>query len=230
MRGACAARLGCFTDSGRRRARADILAVRADMGAEQPERPMIEGQVKTMRHHRKPMWPMGARGITPAASAREWYVFVLLGQDVRDRPRCWVVPRVHVVAGAWIGHMHWLTEPGIPAGQRNAPITQARIGLNVWGRYEERWDLLDQSAYDAPVLLPDWIMDKIGEPRMAFPEAHRWRQHGVPVLSDPLEADRRPWQRRWLPLWTKRSSRSGSRPVAWCRSGSDGTWFRPTRP
>ena len=161
-------------------ARADILAVRADMGAEQPERPMIEVQVKTMRHHRKPMWPMGARGITPAASAREWYVFVLLGKDVRDRPRCWVVPRDHAVAGAWIAHMHWLTEPGIPAGQRNAPITQARIGIDVWDRYEERWDLLDHSAYDAPVLLPDWIMDKIDEPRIAFPEAHRWRQRGLP--------------------------------------------------
>src|SRR3954453_14406649 len=86
--------------------RADILAVRADMGPEQPERPMIEVQVKSMRHHRKPMWPMGARGITPAASAREWYVFVLLGKDVRGRPRCWVVPRVHAVAGAWIAHMH----------------------------------------------------------------------------------------------------------------------------
>ena len=92
-------------------ARADILAVRADMGAEQPERPMIEVQVKTMRHHRKPMWPMGARGITPAASAREWYVFVLLGKDVRDRPRCWVVPRVHAVAGAWIAHMHCSPNP-----------------------------------------------------------------------------------------------------------------------
>ena len=63
--------------------------------------------------------------------------------------------------------MHWLTEPGIPAGQRNAPITQARIGVNVWDRYEEGWDRLDQSAYDAPVLLPDWIMDKIDEPRIA---------------------------------------------------------------
>ncbi|HEX8207569.1 MAG TPA: hypothetical protein VF587_16015 [Solirubrobacteraceae bacterium] len=52
-------------------ARVDILAVRADMGAEQPERPIIEVQVRTIRHHRKPMWPMGARGITPGASARE---------------------------------------------------------------------------------------------------------------------------------------------------------------
>src|SRR3954452_4813268 len=88
-------------------ARAGILAVRADMGARQPERPMIEVQVKTMRHHRKPMRPMGARGITPVASAREWYVFVLLGKDVRYRPRCWVVPRHHAVAGLWITHMPW---------------------------------------------------------------------------------------------------------------------------
>jgi hypothetical protein len=161
-------------------ARADILAVRADIGSEQPERPMIEVQVKTMRHSPQADVADGARGITPTASAREWYVFVLLGKDVRDRPRCWVVPRDHAVAGAWIAQMHWLTEPGIPAGQRNAPITQARIGIDVWGRYEERWDLLDHSAYDAPVLLPDWIMDRIDEPRIAFPEAHRWRRHGVP--------------------------------------------------
>jgi len=79
--------------------------------------------------------------------------------------------------------MHWLTEPDIPVGQRNAPITQARIGIDVWDRYEERWDLLDHSAYDAPVLLPGWIMDKIDEPRIAFPEAHRWRQGAVRIRS-----------------------------------------------
>lgn len=80
--------------------------------------------------------------------------------------------------------MHWLTESGIPAGQRNAPITQARIGIDVWDRYEDRWDLLDHSAYDAPVLLPDWIIDKIDEPRIAFREAHRWRQGGMPPRGD----------------------------------------------
>src|SRR3954468_17491401 len=88
-----------------------ILAVRADWGAEQPERPMIEVQAKTMRHIRKPMWRMGAHWLAAAASPREWYVFVLLGEDVRQRPRCWVVPRDHAVAGAWIAHMHWRTEP-----------------------------------------------------------------------------------------------------------------------
>jgi hypothetical protein len=57
-------------------AHADILAVRADWGAEHPERAMIEVQVKSMRHGHKPTWPMGAHWLVPAVSSREWYVFV----------------------------------------------------------------------------------------------------------------------------------------------------------
>lgn len=163
-------------------AHADVLAVGADLDAGVPERPMIEVQVKTMRHHRKPMWPMGGGWIGAASSPREWYVFVLLGATARERPRCWVVPRDHATAGAWIAHMHWLTQPGVPAGKRNAPVLRSRVGLDVWAGYEERWDLLDKPANGAPLLLPDWITELVGEPRIAFPQWHPWH-NAAPTRS-----------------------------------------------
>ena len=105
-----AARLGRVTDPGRRRAGRHPRGPRRH-GRRAARTADDRGAGRDHAPSPQPMWPIGARGITPAASAREWYVFVLLGKDVRDRPRCWVVPRVHAVAGAWIAHMHWLTEP-----------------------------------------------------------------------------------------------------------------------
>jgi hypothetical protein len=156
-------------------AHADILAVHASSA-----RRLIEVQVKTISHNRKPSWPMGANWLAAAETDHEWYVFVLLAADMRDRPRCFVVPRDHAVAGAWIAHEDWRTMPGIPAGKRNTPVVRGRMGLEVWVRYEERWDLLDESSYHAPVMLPPHYRQLLDEPRMNFPDWHPWSTHGVP--------------------------------------------------
>jgi hypothetical protein len=151
-------------------ARTDILAVQAT-----GERRMIEVQVKTIREG---TWPLGRKGTEGALSDREWYAFVRLG-PVPDRPRTWVVPRDHVAAATWIAHMGWLTDPTAKPEARNAGVESARLGLNDFARYEDRWDLLNSSAFDAPVMLDEWMLDAIDDPVVGLPEGHRWRD-GTP--------------------------------------------------
>lgn len=156
-------------------ARTDILAVRAD-----EERRMIEVQVKTITEG---TWPLGRKGTEGALSDREWYVFVRLGR-FPDRPRTWVVPRDHVAAATWIAHLSWLTDPTAKPGARNAGIENARLGDNDFARYEDRWDLLNSSAFDAPVMLDEWMSDAIENPAVGLPDGHRWRD-GAPQFMPP---------------------------------------------
>lgn len=158
---------------------ADILAVAGEQhGDAAAKRPMVEIQVKAIRHSHSPnpSWPMGGRWTVPAASDREWFVFVLLGESELVRPRCFVVPRDHVSAGCWIAHMSWLTDPDAAPGKRNTPVTNMRMGLNVVKRYEERWELLEKSTDAADVLLPPDYPALARERRIDFPTWHPWHK------------------------------------------------------
>lgn len=147
-------------------ARTDALAVHTE------SRRMIEVQVKTSTTFARPSWLLGE--VRPAESNREWYVLVALGASVRDRPRCFVVPRDHVAAGVWIGHMAWLTDPGVPAGKRNTPLTRSRAGAEVWTGYEERWEALNEENAQDEVRLPEWMRDAAREDRIGLPANHPW--------------------------------------------------------
>jgi hypothetical protein len=122
-------------------ARTDILAVHTET------RVMIEVQVKTSS--KALSWPLGHKGTIASISEREWYVFVCLN-ELPTQPRCWVVPRDHVAAATWIGHMSWLTDSSAKAGSRNVGIDRARISADTWERYEDRWHLLQEPATSAP--------------------------------------------------------------------------------
>lgn len=148
-------------------ARTDVLAVEAS-----DERRMVEVQVKTITAG---SWPLGRKGIAGSVSDREWYVFVMLG-EFPDRPRTWVVPRDHVAVATWVGHMSWLNSSDAKPGTRNAGIDRARIGSEVWERYEDGWEALSEPAWGMPVLLPGWIRHWIDDPRVGLPEGHRWRE------------------------------------------------------
>ena len=113
---------------------------------------------------------------------QEWYVFVLLGR-FPDRPQTWVVPRDHVAAATWIVHWAWKTDPGAKPGTRNAAIDRARVLPKIWDRYEDRWDLLAESAFNAPVLLRHWMGEKIDDSNVGLPEARRWRDQVSPFVA-----------------------------------------------
>ena len=71
--------------------------------------------------------------------------------------------------------MHWLTEPGIPAGKRNATLDQARGSAAAFAPYENRWDLLHVDTTEAPVLLPAAYRAYAQEERVGLPPDHRWK-------------------------------------------------------
>lgn len=151
-------------------ARTDILAVQTT-GA----RRTIEVQVKSVRQTKsKPDWPLGTNSQAPALNDREWFVFVLIDLDPAGPMRTFVVPRDHVAAAVWIEHMHWATEPGIPVGKRNTPLSNARSTISAFESYEDRWDLLLHSADDAPVLLPPGFRTHALDPRVGLPAGHPW--------------------------------------------------------
>jgi hypothetical protein len=104
---------------------------------------------------------------------------VIVPQKVPAALRSFLVPRDHVAAATWIFHQNWATDPEILAGRRNTPRNQARMTIEPWERYEDRWDLMEKSATDAPVLLPARARDLALDPRVGLPPDHPW-QAGLP--------------------------------------------------
>lgn len=153
--------------------RTDILAVQGS----QP-RCMVEIQVKTANDlGDKSNWLVGGKAQQVALSTREWFTFVLLpAGEPWQAPRTFVVPRDHVAAAAWIVHQDWLTDPSVVPGKRNTPVEKVRLNVEIWLGYEERWDLLDVPASDAPVLLPSWVRDAALETRVGLPSGHPWQE------------------------------------------------------
>ncbi|MFC5179400.1 hypothetical protein [Nocardioides taihuensis] len=156
--------------------RTDILAVATHLD----HRPTVEIQVKaTMSAGDRISWLLGEKAQLPDLSGHEWFVLVSIPTMHADPPRAFVVPRDHVAAAAWIVHMNWLTDPLAPPGKRNAPVAQARIKVENFERYEERWDLLGEPTPTVPVLLPPELRDQSQEPRVGLPPEHPWH-HDLP--------------------------------------------------
>jgi hypothetical protein len=164
---------------------------------------MIEVQVKTIRSGN---WPLGRKGRLRDLSGREWFVFVKLGLPP-GLPESYVVPRDHVAAATWIGHHAWRTDPEVEPGRRNAPLELARVGVETWVGYRDRWDQLAEETESVPVLLPCWTRDPIELDRIGLPPDHPWND------------------RQRIPEWpTAAAASAGSwRGVisSFCRSGGD---------
>jgi hypothetical protein len=113
----------------------------------------------------------------PALSRHEWYALVMLDPDKPTAaPRTFIVPRDHVAAAAWIGHMNWLTDPSAPPGRRNAGLDQARVGIETVQRYEDCWNLLGTPTDKVRVMLPEWYRELAAGPRVGLPEGHPWKK------------------------------------------------------
>jgi hypothetical protein len=153
--------------------RTDILAVLADGD----ERRMIEVQVKAASGPRVEglSWPLGTKSQGPSKGPHKYFVMVAIPHERTLPPRGLVVPRIHVAAAAWIEHMDWLTQPGVPPGQRNAPVERARVSFPTFRDYEGRWDLLEHDQSDVPVLLPKRFRDLALDRRVGLPPGHEWR-------------------------------------------------------
>lgn len=152
--------------------RTDILAVKTA-----GERLQIEVQVKGARGRGDRFsWPLGRKSQGPPLHDYEWYVLAAIDLDLTLPVRALVMPRSHVAAAAWIGHMHWLTEPGVPDGKRNASVDRSRTKMQDLIQYEGCWDFLDKPTSDAPVLLPPQYREYALEPRVGLPDGHPWHK------------------------------------------------------
>ncbi len=56
----------------------------------------------------------------------------------------------------------------------DTPVERARVNVEVWAGYENRWDLMGESAYVAPVLLPGWVRELAQDKRVGLPPGHTW--------------------------------------------------------
>jgi hypothetical protein len=148
---------------------ADVLGVHSST------RHLVEVQVKTASFMPWPNWPLNLKAQEPSKSDREWFVLVALGEAPSEGTRGFVVPRDHVGAAAWITHENWRTDPGVPAGRRNAGVDRARVGADVFEKYLDRWDLLLEPSVDAPVLLPSHDRELAMTERVGLPPVHPWR-------------------------------------------------------
>jgi hypothetical protein len=103
---------------------------------------------------------------------RECFVIVAVPHDLALGPRNFVVPRSRVAASAWIRHMDWLTDRGIPTGKRSAPVERSRVSLSIFSAYDDRWDLLLVDEGEVPVLLPQRVHELALDGRVGLPDGH----------------------------------------------------------
>lgn len=153
--------------------RTDILAVLTDKDV--PRR-MVEIQVKGARGSvmNRISWPLNAKAQQSSLHEREYFVMVAIPDNTQLPSRSFILPRIHVAAAAWIQHMDWLTEPGVPAGKRNAPVDRSRVYLPAFESYENRWDLLHIDENQAPVLLDRRFRELAQDERVGLPPGHPW--------------------------------------------------------
>ncbi len=151
-------------------ARTDVLAVNAETSR------TVSLQVKTTwgKTGWLANWLLGNVLLSTAPS--EWYVMVKLEGPAPAHCRYFVVPRDHVAAASWLSHQNWLTDPSATPGTRNAPQAQARVDETVFVGYEDRWDLLNESTDDVPVLLPSLLREWALRERVGLPPGHPWRK------------------------------------------------------
>lgn len=67
-------------------------------------------------------------------------------------------------------------DKSVPPGRRSAPMDQATVWVETFDLYKDRWDLLDNSTDDAPVLLPDHYHEWAAEPNVGVPPNHPWER------------------------------------------------------
>lgn len=155
--------------------RTDILAVLTKRG----QRRVVEIQVKAARGPKfsSISWPLGPKSQDPVSAEHEFFVFVAIPEDLSEAPRCFVVPRLHVAAAAWIEHLQWLTDPSAAPGKRNVGVERARSTMPTFAAYWNRWDLLETDQSQAPILLPAQFRDWAQAEGIGLPPGHPWAKN-----------------------------------------------------
>jgi hypothetical protein len=137
----------------------DVLAQRVHTGA------VVAIQTKTASRGNN-FW-VDKKCEVPARAMNEWYVLVDLRAD-GDRPKFYVIPR-NIIAGAtYAQHVEWLQRPR--EGRSVKDTTQRSLHAKYLTGYEDRWDLLDRPADEAPLLIGEWYTECVR--RFGLPPGH----------------------------------------------------------
>lgn len=132
--------------------------------------PFLSIQVKTSRGKN---FPINVVKIPVDTSNHDWFILTQWDQDTNTLEH-YIVPRNHVIAIVWAGHMRWLNDPNVPAGKRNAGVEAARIQATDFVGYHERWDLLEKPTDECPILAEHWIHEELLKPETALRPDHPW--------------------------------------------------------
>lgn len=124
--------------------RVDLLAQHIATNA------VVSIQVKTSSGAKQ--FRMSANDESPQAATMEWYACVLMGEDIQERPRFFVVPRIVVSALLYLDHRHFLATPSKSgAPHRDSPQRLLRVAdIEAW---EESWAALTLEPYPR---MPIW--------------------------------------------------------------------------
>lgn len=102
-------------------------------------------------------------------------MLVLFGTTPAARPRSFLMPRDLwrrlLAFGTWSGSL----SPESLRGNATSARTDLAVKVSVFQRYEDRWGVLLNSAYNLPILLPTRFWRLAQDPKVRLPEDHPWR-------------------------------------------------------
>jgi hypothetical protein len=104
----------------------------------------------------------------PARSQNEWYVLVKIREE-NTRPSFYIVPRDIMAGAVYAQHLEWLSRPGLTGTPHKDTERRGIVAAHVAG-YEDRWDLLDKPANEAPLLVDRWYTDCVK--KFGLPSGH----------------------------------------------------------
>jgi hypothetical protein len=104
----------------------------------------------------------------PASVLNEWYVLVKL-HGLAIRPTFFVVPRNIIAGVTYAQHQEWLARPG-RAGKPHNDNDRRVLLAKHFADYEDRWDLLEHPANEAPLLLGQWYCECVEN--FGLPQGH----------------------------------------------------------
>lgn len=140
-------------------ARADILA----MSIRLPGRPTIQVQVKSATKsatRNRVSWHLGKTTSGLDESDRAWFMLVVV-PEIPEPLYAYVIPRDHVAAAIYLSQQRLLSESGNPPDSRDGVLDRMRTSETVFEAYRDRWDLLDTSTVEVPIMLPKQLLEHI---------------------------------------------------------------------
>lgn len=141
--------------------RTDVLAQHSESGR------LVALQVKTAT---TTAFRLGRKDEQPAQAQNEWFVLVAL-REAKARPRYFVLPTDVVAGWLYVDHRVWLEGTKRDGTARKDTAIRVIRMHEIDVGYEEAWDLLNPSAHDAPVHVPDRILER-GASDIGWPDRH----------------------------------------------------------